>query len=151
MQFEVITEEFNVDRLRLNEIYKDLVFIFSLPTLLLFEGQAGVGKTESVRMICEILGYRQIASPSFAIIHQYENQTSTLFSHVDLYRLNDDDDLESSGFWDLLSNEDHIVAIEWSEKMDKEFLPLNWQKLMIHIEVGDQEHLRNIHIRRIVD
>ncbi len=151
MRRETIINEQNVNLQRLALIYKNFLIGVTPPSLFLFEGPAGVGKTESVRLICQFLGYAQVASPSFAIIHQYQNQTATIFSHVDLYRLKDDDDLESSGFWDLFSNEDQIMAIEWSEKIDKELLPINWHKWMIQIQEGEQSHVRNIKIYQILD
>ena len=36
--------------------------------------------------------------------------------HLDFYRLRDEDDLFSTGFYDLLDS-DAILAIEWSERI----------------------------------
>lgn len=151
MRFQTLFNETNLGIDQLKSIFEKLILKFKVPTMILFEGQAGVGKTESVRLICQILNFQQIASPSFAIIHQYQNQSLTLFTHVDLYRLTNDDDLESSGFWDLFANENQIIAIEWSEKINKDFLPLNWQKIIVRLEAGADVQLRNITITEELD
>ena len=37
--------------------------------------------------------------------------------HVDAYRVNDDDDLYSTGFYDCMEYENCVCAVEWSEKI----------------------------------
>lgn len=107
-----------------------------IPTLpprciLLMSGDVGAGKTTSVQMIAEILGLKDVQSPSFAIHLRYENAQGKSLDHIDLYRLEDDEDLESSGFWDIFSQPESLVVIEWANRLDFDYLPLNWKKFEV--------------------
>jgi tRNA threonylcarbamoyladenosine biosynthesis protein TsaE len=94
-------------------------------------GEVGAGKTTSVQFIAEMLGMRDVQSPSFAIHLRYENAQGRSLDHLDLYRLKDDDDLESSGFWDLFAQQNSLIIIEWADRLNTEYLPMNWQKIKI--------------------
>ncbi len=108
--------------------------------ILLMSGDVGAGKTTSVQMIAEILGMRDVQSPSFAIHLRYENDQGKSLDHLDLYRLKDDDDLESSGFWDIFSQKQALVIIEWAQRLNYEYLPLNWQQIEVKFEkLSDSE------------
>lgn len=97
--------------------------------IVLLNGEVGAGKTTFVR---EYFKYRKIsvqelASPTFSLIHKYQTLGADLrFSeiyHLDLYRLKNEDDLESSGFWDLLAEEKYFIFIEWPDIIPKEWWP----------------------------
>lgn len=101
-------------------------------TILLLEGPVGAGKTEFVKALARKLGTDDAASPSYAIHHRYENpSTAKGFDHVDLYRLEDEDDLESTGFWDLFQQERGLVVIEWPERLNVDHLPFNWLQIKL--------------------
>jgi tRNA threonylcarbamoyladenosine biosynthesis protein TsaE len=102
--------------------------------ILLLSGDVGAGKTTSTQMIADILGMKNVQSPSFAIHLAYQNAQGKTLDHVDLYRLKDDEDLESSGFWDLFATDEGLVIIEWAQRLNFEYLPLNWQRLEVKIE-----------------
>lgn len=102
--------------------------------ILLMSGEVGTGKTTSVQMIASILGMRDVQSPSFAIHLRYENAQGKSLDHLDLYRLKDDDDLESSGFWDLFAQHNSLMIIEWADRLNTEFLPMNWQKVKVTLQ-----------------
>lgn len=109
-------------------------------SVLLLSGEVGTGKTASVQIIAELLGMRDVQSPSFAIHLRYENRDGKILDHLDLYRLQDDDDLESSGFWDLFTQHNTLIVIEWADRLNVDFLPMNWQKIKIHFEkISDQD------------
>lgn len=106
--------------------------------VLLMSGEVGAGKTTSVQMIAALLGMRDVQSPSFAIHLRYENDQGKSLDHLDLYRLKDDDDLESSGFWDLFAQHNSLMIIEWADRLNTEFLPINWQKVKVTIHKKSQ-------------
>ncbi|WP_413574530.1 tRNA (adenosine(37)-N6)-threonylcarbamoyltransferase complex ATPase subunit type 1 TsaE [Bdellovibrio sp. HCB290] len=115
--------------------------------VLLLSGDVGAGKTTSVQAIAGILGMKDVQSPSFAIHLRYENAEGRSMDHLDLYRLNDDDDLESSGFWDLFAPKKGLVVIEWAQRLDYDYLPLNWQRVEVSITKGPIESERIINSR----
>ena len=81
-----------------------------------FFGELGVGKTAFTRGIAAAVGYtKPVKSPTYTILNEYRGGKRDLF-HFDLYRIEDEDDLWSVGFWDRL-DESGIVICEWSERI----------------------------------
>jgi tRNA threonylcarbamoyladenosine biosynthesis protein TsaE len=81
-------------------------------------GELGSGKTTLVKGIAKAFGIeeREIMSASFTIIAEYD--TTPPFFHMDLYRIEKDNELDEIGFWDyLLGN--GISVIEWADKAGK--------------------------------
>lgn len=90
-----------------------------------FLGGMGVGKTAFVAGIGQTLApTADISSPTFSLVQEYPITQTTLAGcllvHMDLYRLETFDDLESIGFFDYLAGDDptraSILLIEWSER-----------------------------------
>jgi tRNA threonylcarbamoyladenosine biosynthesis protein TsaE len=102
--------------------------------ILLLSGDVGAGKTTSVQIIADLLGLKNVQSPSFAIHLRYENTQGKSMDHIDLYRLKDEDDLESSGFWDIFAQKSGLVVIEWAQRLDYDYLPLNWERVEVTLK-----------------
>ena len=85
--------------------------------LLLLEGDLGLGKTVFVKGIADGLGLApdDVTSPSFTLVHEYEGGRLPMF-HVDLYRLDELEDLASLGIEEILAAEG-LVVVEWGEKL----------------------------------
>lgn len=118
----------------LKSFWRELLPHFNERCILLMSGDVGAGKTTSVQIMADILGMKDVQSPSFAIHLRYENPQGLAMDHLDLYRLKDDDDLESSGFWDLFAQKKGLVVIEWANRLDFDYLPLNWQRVEVKFE-----------------
>jgi tRNA threonylcarbamoyladenosine biosynthesis protein TsaE len=130
-------------------VVADVAALLTARTLLLLEGPVGAGKTELVKALNLHLGIAASASPSFAIHHRYENPiTGVGVDHVDLYRLDGDDDLESTGFWDLFGVDRGLVVIEWADRLNLDLLPLNWTKILVQIEKPADPAVRTIRVSR---
>jgi len=83
--------------------------------ILSLSGELGAGKTVLVRGVARGLSIHDfITSPTFVIVKSYPGRL--ILHHMDFYRLETLDDLESIGFEDFLQ-EDTVVAIEWAEKI----------------------------------
>lgn len=130
---------------QLEMISLELLKLFKERSLLLLEGPVGAGKTELVKALSLCLGIQETASPSFAIHHHYENRDVSM-DHVDLYRLENEDDLESTGFWDLFGASKGLVVIEWAERLNQDLLPLNWTKIKVQIEKLEDPNERQVTI-----
>lgn len=79
-------------------------------------GGMGAGKTTFVRGLVKELCpecINLVHSPTFAIVNEYVGEKISLY-HFDLYRLTDEDDLYSTGFYDYIE-QGGIVITEWSE------------------------------------
>lgn len=92
----------------------------------LLSGPMAAGKTEFVKQWGALWGISDVASPSFALHHSYESSQGYL-EHWDLYRLDDVDQLESVGFWDLFQAQEGILLIEWPERVPSEWWPRDWK------------------------
>jgi tRNA threonylcarbamoyladenosine biosynthesis protein TsaE len=88
-------------------------------------GDLGAGKTCLVRGIARGLGAqpRQVASPTFAILHEYARAVGeTTMRHLDLYRLKDEDkELEILGLPESVAGAP--VAVEWPGDAIRRLLP----------------------------
>jgi len=121
--------------------------------LLLLEGPMGTGKTQFTRFLVESLGSEETASPSFAIHHNYK-ASQTSIDHFDLFRLEDIDDLESTGFWDFFRAKEGVIVIEWADRLE-EFgiadqlpLPGSWPRIRMRFSFGEANDRRVIEITR---
>ena len=83
-----------------------------------FYGTLGAGKTAFIRgMASALCPAAPVQSPTYTIINEYKCDGRTAMVHVDAYRVNDDDDLYSTGFYDCMEYENCVCAVEWSEKI----------------------------------
>lgn len=135
---------------QLEGLWQQLLPHLGPQTLLLLKGDVGAGKTTSVQLLAQLLGMKNVQSPSFAIHLRYENDRGQAMDHVDLYRLQDDDDLESSGFWDLFAQKDSLVVIEWAQRLSYDYLPMNWQKIEVTLLKTAIDDQRLIEIKKII-
>ena len=82
--------------------------------ILALHGDLGSGKTCFARGIATVLGITQpITSPTFTIVNEYAG--SSPFYHIDLYRLNNADEVLALGFEEYLEK-NGITVIEWAER-----------------------------------
>lgn len=80
-----------------------------------YKGGMGAGKTTMTRGIAVGMGLPdEVTSPTFALVNEYRGKTNLY--HFDMYRITGADDLETTGFYDYLS-EDNALIIEWSENI----------------------------------
>ncbi|HEY0071684.1 MAG TPA: tRNA (adenosine(37)-N6)-threonylcarbamoyltransferase complex ATPase subunit type 1 TsaE [Chloroflexia bacterium] len=81
--------------------------------LLLLEGEFGSGKTTFTQGIAHGLGIdaRYVNSPTFTLINEYDGDRAHL-AHIDLYRLEGDEQVATLGLDDYLAG-DGVTVIEW--------------------------------------
>lgn len=113
----------------------------TLPPFVALRGDLGAGKTEFVR------GYARFASPAstvksptYALVNEYKKGVRPLF-HFDIYRLADEDDLYSTGYFDYLDR--GVCLVEWFESIP-ESLPPSY--ILVDISKIDDDSARHITI-----
>jgi len=80
-------------------------------------GGLGAGKTCLVKGIASALGLDEsITSPTYTIINEYRLNGGCPLYHIDAYRLNNDEDFDSTGAGECFSA-GGITIIEWSERI----------------------------------
>ncbi|WP_300529653.1 tRNA (adenosine(37)-N6)-threonylcarbamoyltransferase complex ATPase subunit type 1 TsaE [Maricaulis sp.] len=79
-------------------------------------GGLGAGKTTLARAIIEALcGVSDAPSPTYTIVQTYETESGTPLWHADLYRIEEEAELEELGLDDAF--EDAICLIEWPDRL----------------------------------
>lgn len=87
--------------------------------VLVLTGDLGAGKTQLTKGIAAGMGVvGDVTSPTFTIEMVYEGAEMPLY-HFDLYRLDDHDQLEDTGIFDVLGA-DGVCSIEWGEQFAEE-------------------------------
>ena len=87
-----------------------------IPPFVALYGDLGVGKTAFVRGFASVIAPgATVRSPTFALVHEYRAKPRSLF-HFDMYRITNEDDLLSIGFYDYLDRPG-ICLVEWSENI----------------------------------
>ncbi|MCZ9887999.1 tRNA (adenosine(37)-N6)-threonylcarbamoyltransferase complex ATPase subunit type 1 TsaE [Brachyspira hyodysenteriae] len=124
MKKEIIKEEKNIsldDIEKVAEFFKD---ILKDGDVVIMEGNLGFGKTTFVRILSRLMESEDIvSSPSFTLINEYDiilNGEESILRHVDLYRLEKEDELDDIGFKDKI-RENGITMIEWGNKFKDYF------------------------------
>ncbi|OGB87995.1 tRNA (adenosine(37)-N6)-threonylcarbamoyltransferase complex ATPase subunit type 1 TsaE [candidate division WOR-1 bacterium RIFCSPLOWO2_02_FULL_46_20] len=80
-------------------------------------GRLGAGKTTLIQGIAEGSGVKDyVTSPTFIIINEYQGKLP--FFHVDLYRLENVDEIEDLGIEEYF-NRGGVCVIEWAEKLEE--------------------------------
>lgn len=116
------------------EIGQRLGQAISQKTVVAFKGGLGAGKTCFTSGLAKGLGYNgDVTSPTFALINEYFGGRLPIY-HFDMYRISDEDELYSIGFYDYYDQEAVIVA-EWSENIEA---ALDGNRITVEIEgMGD--------------
>ena len=89
--------------------------------VVLLHGNLGAGKTTLAQGIAQGMGVAgYVQSPTFGLVHEHAAQAADgaplRLSHLDLYRLDGEDDLDSIGLDDYLTPADGIAVVEWPER-----------------------------------
>ncbi len=113
----------------------------SAPSIILLDGELGAGKTCFTRGLCEGLkgDPRQVSSPTFTIVQEYDVENNRRLVHIDAYRLSGEEELESIGWDELLEDKTAIIAIEWPSRIAKA-IPDNVTTVQIsHLDLNSRE------------
>ena len=116
----------------------------SLPKFVALRGDLGAGKTEFTRGFASVASPGSfVKSPTYALVNEYKKSKIPLF-HFDIYRLSDEDDLYSTGYFDYLDR--GICLVEWFENIP-ECLPDSYFEVIIDkIQDGEARHI-SIYLR----
>jgi len=101
--------------LALGEMITELL---QVPKLVVLRGELGAGKTTLVKGMAAALGAanaEEVTSPTFTLVHEYQGKKVRLF-HLDLYRLETEQELEGIGLWEMADAADALVLVEWGDK-----------------------------------
>ncbi len=108
------------------QLAEKLAILLKPGDVIMLEGDLGAGKTTFTKGIAVGLGVkRNVTSPTFTIIKEYEGELPLY--HMDVYRLEHSD--EDIGF-DEYFNGDGICIVEWARYI-QDYLPQNRLEITI--------------------
>lgn len=111
-------------------------------TVICLYGDLGAGKTLFVQNLAKGLEIDEdVTSPTFNIMNVYEGRLPLY--HFDLYRLEQEYELEDIGFYDYVDDPDGIVVIEWADKF-ADCLPDDFVLLTIERTEAEENERRLI-------
>ena len=123
------------------DVATSLAGVLKLGDLLLFTGEIGSGKTTFIQALAKGLDIKEnVTSPTFVLHALYDSGRIPL-SHVDLYRLNSDAEVESIGFDEYLDSS--VTAVEWADRYTR-FQAAN---LTLDFAYGAAENERTLTMR----
>lgn len=124
MKKEILKEEENINIDNIESIASFFKSILKNGDIVIMEGNLGFGKTTFVRILSRLLESEDIvSSPSFTLINEYDiilEGKESILRHVDLYRLDNREELDDIGFKDKI-RENGITLIEWGNKFKDYF------------------------------
>ena len=102
-------------------------------------GEMGAGKTAFVRgFVSALVPDARVKSPTYTIVNEYRGGDVPVF-HFDVYRIEGEDDLYSTGYYDYLDT--GYLLCEWSEKIP---FALPDDRITVEIEKTDSADGRRI-------
>lgn len=98
--------------------------------IILLNGDVGAGKTTLANFFINALctEYQTVTSPTFTIVQSYDTTVGLIY-HLDLYRIENENELQNLGIDEILLE---TCLVEWSEKLGS-YTPKNYIKITISI------------------
>ncbi len=80
----------------------------------LLSGELGAGKSTFARAVIHAMGHTgPVPSPTYTLVEPYRLRSATIY-HVDLYRINSEDELQFLGWNEL---DDGFRLVEWPDRV----------------------------------
>ena len=100
--------------LALGELLTELL---PAPRMVVLRGDLGMGKTTLVKGMAAALGAdsKEVTSPTFTLVHEYKGRKTRLI-HLDLYRMEEEREIEGIGLWEMAEAADALVLVEWGDR-----------------------------------
>jgi len=82
-------------------------------------GNLGTGKTIFTKGLAEGLGIENLSikSPTYTYIRHHKKNGQNIY-HIDLYRLEQIDELLALELDEIMQNKENIVIVEWADRME---------------------------------
>ena len=124
----------------MQQLGRDIARTLQVGDVLMLHGDLGAGKTTLAQGVAEGLGIDSpVQSPTFTLVREHEAR-GMKFYHLDLYRLNEPDELEDIGYESFIEPVDGVSLIEWPERAG-DWLPDRFMLIQIDHLGGDRRRV----------
>jgi tRNA threonylcarbamoyladenosine biosynthesis protein TsaE len=124
-----------------SQIAADFAQAVSAPKVITLCGDLGAGKSCFARAFLKSLGVQgAITSPTFSLVNLYESDTGIQLAHMDLYRLEDDEEAYQAGIEEILHDPNTISLVEWPERLSW-MLPKGYLQVNISHQGDDKREI----------
>ncbi|HEX6642662.1 MAG TPA: tRNA (adenosine(37)-N6)-threonylcarbamoyltransferase complex ATPase subunit type 1 TsaE [Thermoanaerobaculia bacterium] len=118
------------------------------PLVIGLSGPLGAGKSVLARAIARGAGVAgAMPSPTFNLVYRYEPAAGLEVGHLDLYRLEDPDEVWELG-WRELGEGNQIVLVEWPERAEGLMTEPRWD---VELALEDDPDRRTVVVTRVGD
>ena len=97
---------------------EQLANVLGAGRVLALVGDLGAGKTTFVQGLARgwgVANQGEVLSPTYTLVNEYPAERGTLV-HVDLYRLDDENEAMALGIDEQLRRDDALVVVEWADR-----------------------------------
>ena len=113
--------------------------LLSNKRIFLLTGELGAGKTTFLKHLLQKFGVKdEITSPTFSIVNEYETDNAETVYHMDLYRIDHEEELYEIGFQDTVEC-GALCFIEWPEIAQGLLPPDSVQIHITHNSISDRK------------
>lgn len=110
------------------------------PAFFALRGDLGAGKSVFARAVARGAGvWADMPSPTFNLVFRYEGTRGVDVAHLDLYRLEDPDEVWELG-WRELGADREIVLVEWPERAES-LLPVDRWDIRLSVAGPERREL----------
>jgi tRNA threonylcarbamoyl adenosine modification protein YjeE len=103
------------------------------PLVVALRGDLGAGKSTLARAVAHGAGVAgDVPSPTFNLVFRYDTPRGVQVHHLDLYRLEREDEVWELG-WSELGGADDLVLIEWPDRAEALLPAPRWE-----VEIQDE-------------
>ena len=122
------------------ELGKEIASLMEKGDLISLYGELGSGKTTLARAIINSEFFANdpnhiVPSPTFSLLQIYKFDRFNIF-HADLYRINDEEEINALNLEEALN--EGVLIVEWPEKLK---FPSDSKILNINFEIGENDHI----------
>ena len=104
-------------------------------------GPLGSGKSTLVRAACRSAGVKgAIPSPTFTLVNRYRLPEGGFVYHVDLYRIESEEEVWELG-WQDLSTHGSAVFVEWADRARRSLPDDRWDIHLNFVENPDRRRI----------
>lgn len=86
------------------------------PAVIVLEGDLGAGKTSFVSaFLKQVVGAENVSSPTYNLVSEYDGEQGRKIYHLDLYRLESEEELFDIGIEEILQSDYDYILVEWAD------------------------------------